>query len=432
MADIPTFDQFKKTSGSIPSFDDFKAQQAVPGPPAGLPQIPRALQGKPTMRDAAAASTPGPSGLEESIAGAKQMAQPGFDNKAGGASRIVRAIGSAALPLAVPAAMTAPLAAGGAASLGYLGGKGARVLAERFGAGPGVQDLAEDAGGAVGGAAGGKMGGMASRAGTSLAKATLNVPRESAEMALQETRGVRPETLAKSAGNRINQAARERDAAMASPLRNPSLSPARNLLSGDIQKIQAGNGDIGGHQPMLDQLTKPKPGFTGALTPNLTEIHPEQSPQDFLRLRQQFGEDHTKFDQTKPLSQAQGIFKSGNKAYMGLTNELHSAVPGAAPADEMMSRLIPVQKSAQMLAKRDTGPMDTLVNRATRPTGAMVPLLFGAEKAGIPGMAEVAALQEALANPTARMLAARSLYGAGKPLSPTPAALIGTPRRKDQ
>lgn len=79
--------------------------------------------------------------------------RPGLDNKLQAASDVVRGAGQVAAPLALPlAALAGPVALGIGLLGGYAGsqllGAGARAL----GAGPGMQNLAEDVGGFAGGA----------------------------------------------------------------------------------------------------------------------------------------------------------------------------------------------------------------------------------------------------------------------------------------
>lgn len=170
MADIPSFDDFRKQqatpapSGTIPDFATFKAQQSAP-PPVANPGAKTMPAQNPSGMDSTgnpawynfAGSLPGR--LSDAYDGIKGIfTGNGADEKIGNASKAFRAGAGIASPLAIPALATAPIAGLTSAALGYGGSKLAGAGAKAFGAGPGVTSAAEDAGGLVGGLAGG-MGG---------------------------------------------------------------------------------------------------------------------------------------------------------------------------------------------------------------------------------------------------------------------------------
>lgn len=121
-----------------------------------------------------------PSLASKSLDSIATMTRPGIDSKLGGLAGIAKNVGEAALPLAVPAAATAPLATLGAAGAGYGGGKLLRGIGSKLGAGPGTQDALETAGQVAGGAAGAKLAPMAADAIPSMERAGQNFERVSA------------------------------------------------------------------------------------------------------------------------------------------------------------------------------------------------------------------------------------------------------------
>ena len=230
-----------------------------------------------------------------------------------------------------------------------------------------------------------------------------------AQAALEETSGVTPSAVATSARNRLTELSNQLDALPAT--RDPDLSSARQVIRDAIKKVQAGNGDPSDLAPMLQQLTEPKPGFTGTTALAANAITPGQTAPVFLGIKRQFGSDFTKFDQARPVSSA--ARNVGNQAYHALSTEFNSAVPGAADINQTMQSLIPVQQAAESTS-HNAGAVERSINRVTRPTGALVAAMFGLREGGIPGMIAALAGQETAASPVVKMGVARGLYAAGK------------------
>jgi hypothetical protein len=241
--------------------------------------------------------------------------------------------------------------------------------------------------------------------------------------ALEETSGVRPETVARQAEARTSELARARDASLAASPNQVSLRPARDVVENAITKAAAGNSQTGHLEPIREQLNEPRPGFQGTVSainqPPLGALGPSgplriselQTPSSALAIRQRLGNDFTKFDLARPVSrESQGV---GNQAYSALTNEIHRAVPESAPLDRRMSNLIPVKEAAdaRKLAPDTTG---RVLMRVARPTGALIGAAEGARVGGLPGALVGLTIPELLSDPTAQMIAARSLNRAGK------------------
>lgn len=285
--------------------------------------------------------------------------------------------------------------------------------------------------------------------GRGFVKSALSLPGKSerygatpAVAALEETSGFTPKAVKESAIAKLKELSGQLDALTIQAEqagRKADLNPARQAIIDEIAKVKAANGLADDLVPMLDQLSEARPGFAGdtsypvgANTPitipqGMTgnplplvrgktppkAVSPQQSPTVFRDMKHQFGEDFTKFDAAIPLKNA--ARKAGNQAYHEMATEFNRAVPGAQPLNQRMQSLIPV-KDAAARADELAGPVQTEINRATRPTGGMVPVLAGAAARGVPGAAAVMAAQAALANPTMKMVIARGMYGGGKAL----------------
>lgn len=443
-------------------WERYAQPSTVPGTEkTGLPSVPKAalpteLQSDEQQGNSFLTSPNGliRGGLRGIGHGIEAVAQPGKENKYRGGSEIIKGIGSAMLPAAIPAAVAAPVAAGGAALGGMAGGWAGRGLARLMHASPEGEEFAGNVGSLPGGMIGGKVfGALPDAIARPVMRSALNLPsNESAQAVLEHTGGVRPETIAKSAGSAINNAASERDNLIRNASEMPSLAPARESLIQSAGKRISGNRVPTEMHPMVERLSgtpadDPITGLKfqgrteyapGAFTPiNITQtasnllgpngkplpaysvakgVQPDpviaerQNPEDFLGIRNNFGKDFTKFDFAKPLTKP--ALQAGNKAYMELTNELHRVAPGSAARDELIHNLLPAKQNSEIIAERP-GPLDRFLLRAARPTGGLAATLAGYAAGGPKAAGLVAAGQEMLADPTARAAMARGLHGVG-------------------
>lgn len=389
---------------------------------------------------------------------------PAMSNSpARGIADAIEGAGEIASPFAVPAAVAAPVAAAGSIAGGYLGGAAGSGIARHFGASPDVQRLAGDIGAIPGGIAGGKATAALGKMAVPVTRSALQLPtNDSAREVLNQTTGVRPATIRDQIRPVIADQKAIRTAAETAPTAtDPSLRPALQTLEAEANRVGAGNGEYPYVDRMKSALTDPGPRFKGAVqypqgsntpiniqnatlpsgavnpfqSPIVTrgktptpQIAESQSPGDFRKIRSIFGEQNTKFDPGRPLPRPE--LQAGNDAYMAMTNEYHRAVPGSAAPDQVISNLLPALKKTRVLANAP-GPVDRLINRATRPTGAMaVPLVaYGAGGPIAAGAASAA--QEMLTDPASRMAIARTLRGAGKTLPAASGAILGG-RSRDQ
>ena len=255
---------------------------------------------------------------------------------------------------------------------------------------------------------------------------------------LDLTHGVRPSTVAGSAGDAIADLSQSRDALLNSSQTPVSLAPARQVIADAMARGRLGNSDMSHLSPMASQLHEPVQGFGGATiqppTPQIPNpayassptapptiagrtpppvIADTQLPRDFLPIRQRFGEDFTKFDTARPLSNE--ALRVGNQAYRGLTNELHSAVPASAPIDQSISNLIPARDAAKATNLKE-GMAGSVMSRIGARTGGLIAGGLLGHEMGSPiiGTALGAVAPEFLSSPTVQMAGARALDTAGK------------------
>lgn len=280
---------------------------------------------------------------------------------------------------------------------------------------------------------------------------------------LEETSGVRPGAIAKSARGRIGELSTELEHRAASSTTPARLTPARNVISTAIDKARAANSESTPNDliPMRRQLTEPRPGFAGRTvqppaplvpTPSpvlgangqpIVTMQPgplpppviadTQSPSDLLAMKRQFNRDFVR--NWNPAANTKGALGVARQAEHELGTEVGRTVPGGAALNQRISSLIPVAERAR-LTDLQAGPMDRVLNRMTRPTGGFLPILFGFEQGGVPGAALSIAGQETLGSPSARMIAARSLRNAGKgiasPLSQRAAQILPLVNEKNR
>ncbi len=245
-----------------------------------------------------------------------------------------------------------------------------------------------------------------------------NEAADAARAALEETRGIRMGTISESAKQQLAGLRAKQGAIIGGATSPVSLAPARQVVENAIGGAEAGN-EIPTHLfPMQEHLNIAHPGFPGTVLPAAEPLAPArlaelQSPADFLKMRQRFGKQFTKFDVGRPLTKE--ALQVGNEAYGALTGELHRAVPELLPVDTRLHNLIPVRQAAETLGKRP-GMLDRTIGRLSARTGSLMAPLGGLYAGGLPAGGAVLAGQEALAEPAVRMLGGRFHYGLGTAL----------------
>jgi hypothetical protein len=217
---------------------------------------------------------------------------------------------------------------------------------------------------------------------------------------LDETKGVRPETVARTGNQTLGRLNPELEGQVAAAPGPAYLQPARDVIS---------NGIAGAHsEPMIEQLQPfaqhlARDPHTGLPLANA------QSPTGILNIKRGLGDYLT----WKP-GTIDKATKTGREAYGALDQELDRTVPQAAQLNQRISSLIPAVRRAEAASRAASLPQKIAGRLAAR-TGALVGATAGGaagyHQGGIPGAVGGAMLgitgPELLADPAAQMLAAR-------------------------
>jgi hypothetical protein len=227
---------------------------------------------------------------------------------------------------------------------------------------------------------------------------------------LNETRGIRPETIASSAQERMGELTPELESAAARSSAPASLVPARRVLND--AGVKAANQNAGGLHSQVSRMgdTLNHRFDTGAVIPS------QVSPSELLDLKRGFGEEHLRWN---PEIHDRAL-SAGRQAYGALDKELDRTVPEAAGLNQRISSLIPVAHRAESVS-RNAPALQRAAGRFGAHTGALtlggVGAIEGRREGGLPGaiaggITGVLA-PELIASPEGQMLLARSLNKAG-------------------
>lgn len=435
----------------------------IPGIPK--PPVPEGMRDTPSTRGLANAPIfTGPASSQM----ARSIPQIANGDWKGGASNLIEGAGAALSPLAIPGAIAAPVAAATAAAGGYAGQKAGEGITRAFGGSPDTQRLVGDVAAIPGGMAGGKAGGVLSKIAAPLAESALGIRGAAREYGatpgkaiIEETTGVRPAQVASSAQGRMDDLTAELENRAKNTKTQIDLQPARQVAGNAIASARAGNSIPSELMPIQEHLTIPHKGFAGAMTqppapavnspiagPNgaLVDqygsplsipkpgqapppmIAPKQAPIDYLSMKRRLGTDFTNF---RPGQSTPESVDVANQVYGQMARDFNTAVPGGEQLNQRIQSLIPVAQRAHVV-DLNAGPMDRMLDRATRPTGGMVGPLAAFHAGGIPGAAAAITGQELLASPVAKLAAARTANAIGKPLPALQGALVGAKKRGDQ
>ena len=230
------------------------------------------------------------------------------------------------------------------------------------------------------------------------------------------TSGFKPETVQRSAQASMKDLGTQKAAMLAASPGKASLQPPLDVHSDFTGNAAAGNSDISSYAPMRDQLTVPRPGFTGDVQGG--QIAPEQTPSQYDAMRQRFAKDHAQFSLRTPRSPEESGL--ANSMHHAMRQELERVVPGISPLNQTIQSLVPVARKAGRTALADTA-MQNAMGRIARPTGALTAALAGLKVGGVPGMIAGLGVPEMISDPTSQMIAARGLAGTGNALG-SPAA----------
>jgi hypothetical protein len=228
---------------------------------------------------------------------------------------------------------------------------------------------------------------------------------------INETRGIRPETIASSAEERLGQLNPQLNAAAARSQIPASLLPARGIASAEIGKAQAQNAPR-----LYNQIQNMDSHLTSRFDTG-APIQPNVTPSELLDLKRGFGAEHVHNWNPEISDRAKGV---GRQMYHALDSELDRTVPESAGLNQRISSLIPVSQRAESVSRGASVPQRVL-GRFGAHTGALMGgtagMLEGRREGGTPG-AIVGGLTgvlapELIASPEAQMIAARSLNKVG-------------------
>ena len=290
--------------------------------------------------------------------------------------------------------------------------------------------------GALMGAGGQVMGQGLKAAAPVIAETALGLPKAARAFGktpgaalLNETRGIRPSTIAASAQERLGQLNPQLEqAADAASVRPASLRPARSVISGAMGKAanQNAEGLHGQLGNMLDSLSQRFQ--TGEPIPeNIT-------PRQLLDLKRGFNEENLRWN---PEMHDRAL-STGRQAYNALDQELDRTVPESAGLNQRISSLIPVAQRAESIS-RGAPTLQRAAQRFGAHTGALtlggIGGYQGYREGGVPGaiaggLTGVLA-PELIASPEGQMVLARTLNKANG-LRPLVGSALQLDRKKGE
>jgi len=279
--------------------------------------------------------------------------------------------------------------------------------------GSGVIDKAQ--GGSFGaGAAGGAVGGAASEGlralAPKIAESAIGIRgsdrgfgKTPGKAIIEDTRGVRPATVAKSAQEKIDDLTPQLESLYTASPNRVSLAPARNVVDSAIKGANSAD-RIEQLQPFAKHLaTDPHTGLP---------LAPNQTPMGALKVKRGLS-DVTNLWNRNPMT-VPGVVRTGRSAYRALDDELDKAVPEGEELNQRISSLLPVTHRAEISGHNAELPQRVL-HRMAAHTGALTGAATGGYAGyreggltgGILGGLTGLVVPEVIASPTANMAIAR-------------------------
>lgn len=253
-------------------------------------------------------------------------------------------------------------------------------------------------------------GGLAKATGKGLGSSAIGITRANrgqgatpGKFLMEETRGFRPETVAETGQESLDKLMAEREAGISVATKPIPLDPYRTKVT-QAQLQATGEGNLARTQqlaPIAEALQKNR--VTG------TPYGATLSPREALNLERGISGE---FADWNPETH-QPVNALVKDVYRGLGNEIEQAAPGTRAIGQRIQSGIPVVHRAES-ASRGPGMIETGVNRAIRPTGALALPLMAAHAGGPIGALMAIAAQEGLTSPVFRMALARAAYGTGR------------------
>lgn len=230
---------------------------------------------------------------------------------------------------------------------------------------------------------------------------------------LDETRGIRPGTVAESAQGKLNTLTPQLDAAARNSPNTMSLGPARGTLGDAMLKAVQQNEPTTAKQlsPMMSHLNENQ--FTGR-----QYAHDVPAIQG-LQLKRGFGNE---FIHNWNPDTMHGVKSTAAQTYHNLGEEFNNAVPEAKDLNGRISNLIPVAKrgaSTELNAPTSQRVAGRVLAHTGAGLGAVAGGTAGYQHGGalgglVGGIAGLAA-PDMIASPEGQMIAARMMHGAAVP-----------------
>lgn len=238
---------------------------------------------------------------------------------------------------------------------------------------------------------------------------------------LRETSGIRPGTVSESARGRVNELVNELESGARGSSRLVDTQPVIDYLdrergTAQRQNAQGVYADLG---PMKEHFE------TNSMTGQ--KIPTQLDPREAIDLKRGFSKEYVTSWNPQAVRRS-GVNQTARKAYGTLDKAIDAAYPEGADLNQRISSLIPVEQRA---AAVDSGASigQRVMHRVGAHTGAAALGIAGGYEFGPLGAVAGLVVPEMLASPTAQMLAARGLYGAGRILGskPTQFAIRNSP-----
>ena len=225
---------------------------------------------------------------------------------------------------------------------------------------------------------------------------------------LDETRGIRPGTVAESAEERLGELnpKLEQMADRFSYAPISSMTPARTVVND-----AAGKAAQQGERTTLNQLDPLATHLEKDIAGN--QIPANVTPRDLLNLKRGFGNEFIHRWNPETMT---GVKGTAGRAYHAMAQEFNQSVPGAEELNSRISNLIPVAKRAES-AELNAPTMQRAVNRFAAHTGALTGAgiggTLGYREGGLPGAVAGGVTgvlaPELIASPEGEMATARLL-----------------------
>ena len=228
--------------------------------------------------------------------------------------------------------------------------------------------------------------------------------------ALEETSGIRPISVARSAGKKISSLNQELETRIGNA---SALGPAPVSAQPAIDVVDNAIATAGKRNSPLRAQYK---GIRTQLTNDLetgASLGVQTTPMDLLERKRGIGDLETTWTPEQKKG-ARGIIP---KVYGAMDKELDAVAPGSAEINQRISSLIPVRQRGE-LEDLNAGLGQRTLHRIAAHTGALTGAVFGAregyERGGLPGALAGGitgvVIPELITSPTGEMAAARSLY----------------------